>query len=237
MKKRTPLWIAIRVVLLIATLAMTALAQSELVNKPYQQWTASDVEKMLSDSPWAQTSTKGMGMFNDNVILKADSVTLRLRSALPIRQGLLRLRQLNAKYDKKSDADKADFDSKQKPLIDCPACADNYVIALSPTSRQGKGVPSILRTLPPDSMKLYIQIANEKGDKRELAHFSPPKTQFDEAVFFFPRLNDKGEPLITPANKKLIITFDSKIFGTDPVNNIKFEFDVSKMIVNGEVIF
>ena len=218
-------------------------AQNNSSDKPYQQWTISDVEKLLNDSPWAQTKSKGSAVGYNNPIITSgyvptpESVTLRLRSATPVRQAILRFRQIKAKYDKMSEDDKRTFDAKQKDLIECPACADNYVVTLSPPFGQSRGLPAGLKSIPFASLKLYVQLANEKAEKRELVHFVAPKNQVDDAVFFFPRFNEKGEPLVTATSKKIIIFLDPKIFGANPVTIVKFEFDVSKMTRNGELMF
>ena len=228
---------------MLAYLFGPAIGMSQWSNKTYQQWDIADVEKVLNDSPWAQTKSKGTALGYDNPVLASgtvptlESVTLRLRSALPTRQAILRLRQIRAKYDKMSDADKQAFDLKQKDLLGCPACADNYVITLSPPFGQSKGVPSGLKSIPFDSLKLYVQLANERGEKRELVHFVAPKNQSEDALFFFSRFNEKGEPLVTAANQKLIVYLDPKIFSANPVTIIRFQFDVPKMTKNGEVLF
>jgi len=231
--------------LVFATESMSFLAtQNTSPQKPYGEWTISDVEKLLTDSPWAQTRSKGVAIGYDIPILNSanappspESVTLRLRSALPIRQALLRLRQLKAKYDKMNAADRAAFDNKNKPLIDCPACDDNYVVALGPGPGRGKGVPSIFQNMSLAEAKLNVQLENERGERRELVHFTPPKFQGDEAVFFFSRFNERSEPLLNQNSKKLIFTFNPKIFGNSPVAITKFESDVSKMMLNGTVEF
>ena len=134
----------------------SSLAQNNSFDKPQQQWTISDVEKLLSDSPWAQTKSKGIAVGYDNPIITSghiptpESVTLRLRSALPVRQAILRSRQIKAKYDKMSDDDKHSFDSKQKDLLECRACIDYYVITLSPPFGQIRGLPEGLRSIPFD---------------------------------------------------------------------------------------
>src|SRR5262249_7860382 len=66
--------------------------------KPMEQWTQKEAENLLIDSPWAQTL--GGGVAADQQTLTGTTVTIRLRSALPIRQALARLRQLKSKYDK-----------------------------------------------------------------------------------------------------------------------------------------
>jgi len=87
------------------------------------------------------------------------------------------------------------------------------------------------------ALKNYVQIANEYGETRVLVHFEPPKSQGGEAIFFFSRFNEKREPLLTPSNKKLSISLDPQIFRTNVAVPMKFEFDVSKMVLNDGVSF
>jgi len=86
-------------------------------------------------------------------------------------------------------------------------------------------------------VKLSVQIRNEKGETREVVKFVNPKFAEDDGVFFFSRCNSKGEPLISPANHTLTISFDPRIFAWKTARLTKFEFDVTKMIVNGQVVF
>lgn len=217
-----------------------AWAQNVWQDKPYQQWTMSEVEQLLRDSPWAQLREKGAypeQTANASAANPADAVIIYLRSALPVRQALARLRQLRAKYDKLSDSEKKTVDEKTKVLLDCPACAENYIVTLAPGSGKTKGVPATLQKMAPAEVKLNVRVSNERGETRELVHFVAPKFEGDEALFFFARFNSKGEPLITPDTKKLIVIFDRKIFSLTAFPLIKFEFDVSKMTVNGKVAF
>ena len=231
-----------------ATLAMSlfasVLAQEDGWQKtPYQEWTLRDTEKLLTDSPWAQTRSKGIGLTGAsgdqpsvNLSVDPEAVTLRLRSALPVRQALLRMRQIKAKYDRMSASEKAAFDSKNKPLVECPACADNYVITLSPAPGSRRGVPVSLKTVPLAKLKLFVQVTDESGARRELVHFVPPNTQGEDAVFFFSQFDDRGAPLISPSSKKLIVTFDQQVITTNSsMGLMKFEFDVSRMVLDGEV--
>src|SRR5258708_6136822 len=129
-----------------------AIAQDELMEKPFVQWTKNEANKILSDSNWAVTQearidfgtqvrkiaggpTSEAGhlaaQMNGANIPVDYRVTLRLRSALPIRQALVRLKQLEAKYDGLNATDRAAFDARTKGLLDCPACAQNYVVTIS----------------------------------------------------------------------------------------------------------
>ncbi len=201
---------------------------------PYQQWTQAEVENILTNSPWAQTLQKG-GMstslpFPGGGALGMESVTLQLRSGLPVRQAIVRLRQLKANYDRLNAEQKASFDKQAQAVLECPGCKKNYVITVTPS-------PDNLKRLSSDVLKGYIQIRNERGESRPLVHFDLPKTPGGDAVLFFPRFDEKGEPLLTTSHKKLIVLFDSEIFRNDRMGSARFEFDVSKLILDGEVSF
>jgi hypothetical protein len=212
---------------------------AQLGGKPYQQWTAKEAEGLLTNSPWAQTlpGLVAVGRRDPLIATVDTTVTVRLHSALPVRQALVRLRQLKARYDQKSDRDKAAIDAKNRPLLECPECADYYVVVMGPGPGSRNGLPTALQTAPLAWVKLNVQIKNEKGETRELVKFARPKFAEDDVVFFFSRFDSKGEPLISPANHTLTISFDPGIFAWKKPTLTKFEFDVARMIVNGQVVF
>lgn len=231
---RTMLRAALAFAASVVVAATGSAQKDEWQSKPFQQWTKKDVQQVLGDSPWAQTQARSGPMVNfggGTMTPTPDKIyTIRLRSALPVRQGLLRLRQLNEKYDEMSDKKKAEFDEKNKVLVECPACADNYAVSLIPPGSADA------RFVTAEKMKLYVKLTDDRGRRRELVYLAPTKTTGQELVFFFPRLDDKGEPLLTPSSKKLIFSIDTSVIGLDATIRL-FEFDVSKMIVNGAVVF
>lgn len=225
--------IAMLVVLVTSLSPASSGQQKAWQRTPYQQWTLAEAQSILTDSPWVQTLQKG-GMSTSlpfpSGALRMEAVTIQLRSGLPVRQGIVRVRQIRANYDRLNAAEKASFDKGAKAVLECPGCKKNYVVTLNPS-------PEMLRRLSLDALKGYIQIRNERGESRKMVHVEIPKSQDGEAVFFFSRFDEKGEPLLTPANKKLIVLFDPEIFRNDPMGSGRFEFDVSKLILNGEVAF
>ena len=214
-----------------------ALAQ---FGKPYQQWTGKQSKELLVNSPWAQTQTGLVWVekFATPTPAADSTVTVRLYSALPLRQALARLKQLKNKYDGKSDRDKAAIDAQNRALLECPACINYYMVTIGP-GPDSRNVPQFPRTMSFAVVKLNIEIKNEKGETRELTNFVGPKFAGDEALFFFARFSSKGEPLVSPANRTLTISFDRFIFrwAPAPATRTKFEFDVAKMTVNGQVVF
>lgn len=243
----------------ITLLCGPAFGQGPL-EKPFNQWSKGEASKILNDSPWVKTREIRVavkqgkrhvaGMTASSVeeqrANKAElgganapidfKVTLRLRSALPVRQALVRLRQIEAGYDNMSASDRKAFDEKIKGLLECPACAQNYVITVSARSSNDPGADPVFEilkgaTLP--AIRKYIYIANERGERRELIHFVPPKAGGEEAMFFFERLDEEDRPLFKPGDKKLIFRMSDRDAGA--VTN--FEFDLGELTVNGEIAF
>ena len=128
------------------------------------------------------------------------------------------------------------FDAQVKGLLECPACAGNYVISLSSKSKNSPGADAVFATFKGgrlSDLQRYVYIANDKGERRALVHFVAPKAPGDEAIFFFPRLDEKGAPLLTTQSKELLINLTD-----NQANSItNFKFDVSKLIVDGKVEF
>lgn len=226
-------------IMLATVVSFFSLASAqEIWDRPYTQWTKNDVQRISTNSPWAKT-------FEDRTILGygnppiSTKIIVRLRSSLTIRQAIVRYNQLEAKYDRMSDTERAAFDAKTKGLLLCPACAQNYVITISSPIARGPGddVAGELKNDSLATLKSYVYIENERGERRELINFVPPRLVGDEALFFFPRSDEGGHVLITPTNKKLrfyvqprAVSNFSPLFG-------KIEFDVQPLVINGEVDF
>jgi hypothetical protein len=234
-------------------------AQNDFPKKPFQQWSRSEAEAILNDSPWARQqevrikfdkeAQKAAGSYSgvsSAAAAQADTevtsqvpvdfvFTMRLRSALPMRQALSRLKQLKADT-KMSDNERATFDAQVKGLLECPACAQNYVISLSSKSKNSPGADAVYSTFKGgrlSDLQRYVYIANETGERRVLVHFVAPKAPGDEAIFFFNRLGDKGAPLLTKDSKELLVNLTDN--QANAITN--FRFDVSKLIVDGKVEF
>ncbi|MDX6306706.1 MAG: hypothetical protein QOI77_3675 [Blastocatellia bacterium] len=240
--------------------ASAAYAQSVWTSKPFTQWSRSDAETVLNDSPWSSNQEVRMqfekekqtaaGSYSGVSSASAASsqtevmsdlpvdfiFTLRLRSALPVRQALVRLKQLESDSRKLSKKDLETFDTQIKGLLDCPACAGNYVITLSSKSRNRPGADAVYATFKGgrlSDLQRFVFLANERGERRDLVHFVAPKTPGDDAIFFFPRMDAKGAPLLTPESKQLLINLSDK-----QVNSVSnFRIDVSRLVMNGKVEF
>jgi hypothetical protein len=247
--------------LIIGALSFSSIAtaQQEWQAKPYSQWSKSDAEAVLNNSPWAATqelrikfdkerqvaagsysgiSSSAAAQSQTEVTSQIPSdfiFTVRLRSALPMRQAMSRLKQLQADT-KMSAKELATFDAQVKGLLECPACADNYVVTLGSKSTNNPGADAVYATFKGAQLadlQRYVYIANEAGQSRRLIHFVPPKVPGDEAIFFFPRLDDRGVPLLRNDNRELLIKFSNNQVGW--IGN--FKFDLARLVLNGKIEF
>lgn len=241
----------------------SAQGQQQAWSKPLAEWTREDAQKVLNASPWARSQTIKVEQRKTSRIAGAPNpiiggnqapmqteantatsggaqapvdytFTLRLRSALPVRQALARLMQLDAA--KLKEKDRAAHETRTKGTLDCPACADNYVVTLSSRSEESRGSDPVYAAFAGariDDIKRFVYLANDRGDRRALVHFVPPRSPGEEAVFFFPRLDEGGAPLLTPASRKLIFNV-TKVEVSTVAN---FQIDVADITDKGEVVF
>ena len=247
-------------VLVIGVLTGVVFAQNELPKTPFPEWSKSEAEAVINNSPWAKQqelrikfdkeTQKAAGSYSGvsgaaaaqsqmevTSQMPVDFIfTLRLRSALPVRQALVRLKVIETNVEKLTAQQRVAYDALMKGLLECPACAANYVVTLSSKSKNNPGADAVFATLKGGrlaDLQRYVYLANERGERRSLVHFLPPKAPGEEAVFFFPRTDEKGAPLLTLANKELLINLTD-----NQANSItNFKIDVTKLALNGKVEF
>jgi hypothetical protein len=207
MKKRTQIFSVFSIIFLF--LASSAAAQDFWMQRSYKRWTKDEIIKLISDSPWAQVRELEASTTEGGF---TPQVTIRLRSAVPVRQALVRLKQIEANYDKLDAPKRAEFDEKMKGTLDCPACQENYVVTISPPISKIT-VTSGVYGLKSATLKLLqgkVYLLNDRGEKRELVHFVAPKNDADEATFFFARKTSDGKPFLTKENAKFTFVFEAE---------------------------
>lgn len=243
----------------------TVTAQKSL-EKPYQKWSKEEAIKILNDSPWVKTyqSTEAMAAAEAQQIARDQAegnvrragtvgtntraiapkaVVVRLHSGLPVRQALIRLRQIGAGYDKWDEQKRAEFDNSAKNYIECSLCKDYYIVTMakivSPNSPDVED--GLFQTMKLEDLKGKVKLLNDKGEERELFQFTPPKNAGDFAVFFFARRDDKKNELLTPQSNDFKITFTSEFFSAaNPYSTLlprTFEFKTSKLLIGEKLEF
>jgi hypothetical protein len=243
--------------------ASVAISAQKYAEKPYSSWSRENAMEMLSDSSWARTyhniSAAVSADQREAARAQADNrlsgqergssgrsggtppVFARLHSALPIRQALVRLNQLAAGYDKMDSGKKAEFDEKAKGLLECGICQTHYVVTLTTaTDSRGQGVEEgMFQGLTTKDLKGNVWLETEKGVKRELVEFIPPKKSGDSAVLFFARKDSQGIELVSETSNTLSVVFDNNFLIPSnrfaPLLPRRFEFKVSKLMQGGKL--
>ena len=142
---------------------IAAYGQEPWQKKPYQRWSESEASNTLVNSPWAQINRDNFRSYGMNI---------RLHSARPVREAIVRLRQIRINYDKLTEADKATFDNAVKDFLECLACAKYYVVTLLIVPIDTKVLRDIGGLLSSER-KSQIYLTSDKGERRSLAKFVP----------------------------------------------------------------
>jgi hypothetical protein len=219
--------------LIILCLGISAQGQKFWEKKSYEQWSCFEVIKMLIDSPWGKMQSP---TYNDHPI------NIRLHSALPIRQALVRGREIKLARLKITALEQSQFDSEAKELLECADCQRYYILSLQPNVRSEKIIRALSRWSF-DSLKSSVSLENDTGAIRPLVKFLPLQSMgetplfMNNSLFFFERIDDQGNPFISPANKTFYLRIDEKAFkGTDIVLR-RVKFEVSRLTQKGQVQF
>lgn len=236
-------------------LSATAFGQKPL-DKPYQKWSKEEARKVADEKPFADQyqSAGGSGAVQFDTRLSGSDrgsaarnlqlppVFIRLHSALPVRQGIVRLQAIGAGYDKMNEEDKKKFDESTAKFLECTICKNYYVITMmkSKNSQMGAVDDGLFQTMKLEDFKGKMYMVNDKGERRELEQFSAAKGAGEQSVFFFKRLDDKGNPFLTPENTDFKVVFDSELRQKGQYAGLlppAFEFKVAKITVDGKVEF
>jgi hypothetical protein len=116
------------VTVLSLALVVNTAGQKAAQRKSFEQWKLREVMGILSDSPWAQTA------FDSKVNYEQPGSTyvvgVRLYSALPVRQALVRRMQLTIPYDELSSEQRPNYSAEVEGLLMCPLCSTYYIVTL-----------------------------------------------------------------------------------------------------------
>lgn len=221
--------------------------------KDWRQWSESECKKMLSDSPWARKfdnlivvqDARGMGSRMAGATGQPErestptlTYIAQLRSALPIRQAVVRTMMFQLKYDKMSDAEKKSFDQQAEAYIN-QSFDDRVVVHIiydANVTNYRKQVDDMWRSGRPNLLT-SVFLNPPRGDRLEPVRFIPPEGGIPEFELIFPK-GVNGEPIVTENDKEFSVEIPpTSITVNAPVSfnekRILFEFDVRKMKYRG----
>lgn len=229
-------WIAGFVVLF--ALAGTARGQF-WVKKEYSKWSKSECQKMLSDSPWSNSYTIGTVLFQPvnepSAVSGRDTqpqmtYTAQFWSARPVRQAIVRLQQLDGKYEKLSEEQKKAMDERSAQFIEQDT-SEQIVIQVTYNGSQAFML-SVTRywrqKTEGDLMQSFTLIA--EGKRVAPAKVVQATGGGSEIQLIFPR-KINGEPLWTESSKEVRLEI------VDPNETFTIPFKVKNMKVSDALVY
>jgi hypothetical protein len=213
--------------------------------KDYRQWTERECRKLLEDSPWANIHTVSQ-IFIDPI--HADSTSrerqsnpkivyrVQIRSATPVRQALVRLSQIDAKYDEMTEDARKAFDQNAEKVLSANN-AQFVVMHVNYTSNVQNDDRELARywhSQTTERLKNSVFLIVGGGVKVPLSTYKPGEGASREFQFVFPR-EYNGRPFIGPGDKTLKLEFNHpNIRGAE---RVLIEFKVEKMMMQGAPIY
>lgn len=233
-----------RALLAVSLLSVFAVRPSDFwITKDWNQWSKGDCDNLLLESPWShvwryQAQPSGAGV--PHTTTDQLNFSVQLRSALPVREAMVRQLQLDQKYDKMNDASRNMFDAKAAPILS--RSYDDIILVHVDFSRSdgNKFLESAVRR-EIAAGDLAPAIVTEDGNS-----VAPIRVDMSEKALYtldliFPRTKD-GAPLIKEGQKQFSIQFQSP-----PVDyfegirissrRVRVDFDLSRMILNGKLSY
>ena len=161
---------------------------------------------------------------NSRVALSADSgvgegelvrYAVQLRSALPIREAIVRQLQFDQKYDKKTDVERSEFDAQAGRIVD--RSYDDQIVVHVDFAGNGTGASGVLGSqryaITGHKENLRPALLGEDGveEKAIRVDVDPAAYTFD---VIFPRLVD-GTPVVKNGQKQVLLRFLSPLIGLE----------------------
>jgi len=233
---------------------VTAKADDFWVKKDWKTWTKGDCKKMLEESPWSKRalvennssngSLPSAGQGIQNTAQLGNSGTgdityyVQLRTATPVREAVIRQAQIDAKYDKLSDAEKKAFDDKMDQQLNTmkPDTIAVHVVFETGKPELEKVIEDYWHSLPDNTVPMNFYLITEKGAKVPPVNFSFAKGTDDEFDVVFPR-NVGSDPVIAANAKSMKIQFDNPAYGDFPTKAVTVEYKFDKMSFNGKLTY
>lgn len=226
---------SVAILLLVISVVSIAFAADFWISKPFTKWSDAEVERMRTDSPWAKTTILrtgtitgrgGIQAVNDSQIEPRITYAVSIRSAMPIREANVRLRQLRERYEKMDATAKQAFDAKWNTYLETKF-SDTMVVAVLFESN----VPGVDQQLTAffqrqtlDDVKQSAALVLPDGTRvAPIAFVAGPH----EMQFGFPR------PTNLAPGQSFSVEFTHPDMPDQPSRRISQRFAVKDMMFNG----
>ena len=218
--------------------------------KEYTKWSSKECGKMLENSPWAKDFSlvaaglqRSAGASDDGQQFYI-KYQLQFRSALPVRQALVRQMQIAQKYDSLSPEQKQQFDKSAESFLSSnfPDAVILYVTYDTNSQSIARELDRHWQSRTADLLRNTVFLRNSRGQQVALAQFAVSQGSERSFQFIFPRKVD-GEPFLKADDKSLQLEFSYPVVsapgggGSLGDGRAFVEFKPQKMIFKGDLVY
>jgi len=218
--------------------------------KQYDKWSQKECQKLLANSPWAQDFTLLDSGLQRSTQASDDGqqfyvkYQVQFRSALPVRQALVRQMQIAQKYDSLGPEQKQQFDKSANDFLASDFSEAIVLYVTYETNSQTKALELARhwQTQTMDLLKNSVFLRNSRGTQVPLSQFSVSQGGERSFQFIFPR-QVNGEPLVGLDDKSLMLEFAYPVlnipggYGTLGDGRGFMEFKPKKMVFEGNFAY
>jgi hypothetical protein len=236
---------------IIAAVAIASYGQGPWAKKDWKQWSKDDCAKILEDSPWASrwtqsnakvanfatrtSGTQGVGSEGELAV----SYVVQLRSALPIRQAVVRQALIANKYDRLETPQQQAMLKQTEGFLN-----RNYDDIIVVHVIYGSNVPEYNRDLsaywqshyPEGTVPQEALLHGAKGQMVSAIRLISPKGGAQEFELIFPRVAE-GKPVLEPGEKGISVEFAAPAVGGVDAGRVFVEFKADKMMLNKQLVY
>ena len=239
-----------RILIAITVLVLIAVASTaQKHDKPWQEWSKKDAQKILDDSAWGQTQTEtdvsemfytpttqsGRGTSSSRQVQGATNQPInvnfhiRFFTARPIRQAFARLMIINQPNLDKGTIERLTTFTNLR--------SDQWIIVAvgydANDQRFSGPVMQAFGSATTETLKNNTYLERKDGTKNFLNEYVPPGKDGFGARFIFPR-NVDGQPFVTVDSGEVRFYSEYPTTGTNKLK-LNMRFKVADMIANGQL--
>ncbi len=242
---------------LIALLGVVAAAQSKdfWQTKEYKQWTEKECKKLLEDSPWASDYTLKqvfIETLQSSSLPGAQPATgererapssrlayqVQFRSALPIRQAMVRQQMIAEKYDQMAPEKKQEFDERAGQFLSADFNETIMVHVSYNASVQvyDRELARYWHSQTTETIRNSTFLIAANGQKIQPTRYTASTGAGREFQLIFPR-QINGQPVAGPKDKSIKVEFKHPRVGNEGEARVLLEFKADKMTINNVVVY
>lgn len=240
-------WKTSVIALILAACAGSATGQPFWQAKNRQEWSEAECRRLLRDSPWAKSYVLSVALIEPIGAPPSERAretnprieyVIQLRSALPVRQALVRLRQIETEYDRRTTEQRQEFDGQAQRFLET-MFPDQVVVYVEYGSNVPPYATDLARhwqTVTSEFARNTIFLITPNGERIPPLRYQATPGAGGSFQLTFPR-HAAGKPLLAAEDSELKLEFPHPRIGEPGPTRVLVTFKVREMLRGQEVVY